>query len=354
MIEVSSEFIISQKKFGVIFRTSLKKLNCSKISDNMKKVLFLFVFSLSLNKLYSQGLIFDKGKFNSSKQLEFERGILPPSYTLEKYLPLLYPQTGGTCVAMSFSLARTVMLAKENNILDKNAITKYLMMSPYFLYYLGRDKYDYSCSSGLDIFSTAEVVKNYGFSTLSSVEYPNYYPFTSKTLCPNSVDFFPPVLTQKITAAKKYKVDEVYVTSTVEGIKFSLSKGNPVVLAMQIPESFEKLQSAIWISKAGEKPIGGHAIVAIGYNDNIAGGAIRIANSWGDTWADKGKAWIPYKEIKKWMDGAFIMQKKAYYKIEKEPLQSKLTEVSQIFNLKQFNSEFKFDNSELLKSFEQK
>jgi hypothetical protein len=321
----------------------------------MKKIVLIIVILFSLENAYCQGLIFDKARFDSSKQLEFERGILPPSYSLERYLPLLYMQTGGTCVAMSFSLARTIMLAKENNIVDKKLITQYLF-SPYFMYYLGRDKNDYACSNGLNISDAADVVTNYGFLNLRSVEYPNYYPFTSVTLCPNTSDFFPPVLSQKMAAAKKYKVDEIYVTTTIEGIKFSLSKGLPVVLAIKMPLSFEKLQTSIWFSKLNEKSIGGHAIVAIGYDDKIAGGSVRIANSWGDSWADNGKAWIPYRELKKWMDGAFIMQNKSYYKLEKDNYDSntKVTESSQIFNMKQFTSEFKFDNSELIKSFEQK
>ena len=320
----------------------------------MKKIILIAFLFFTISDAYSQGLIFEKDKFNNLNQLEFERGVLPPSYSLERYLPVLYLQSASTCVAMSFSLARTVMLAKENNIVDKDVITMYLTMSPYFLYYLARDKGDFSCSNGLGFVSAVDAVQKYGFLPLLALEYPNYYPFTSKSLCPNLADFFPPVLTQKITIAKKYKVDKVTGITTVEGIKYSLSKGIPVVLAMQIPASFEKLQSSIWYSKVGEKPIGGHAIVAIGYNDNIAGGAIRIANSWGETWADNGKAWIPYKEIKKWMDGAVVMQQSGYYKLEKEPSQSNVTEVSQIFNLKQFNTEFKFNNSELLKVFEKK
>ena len=56
------------------------------------------------------------------------------------------------------------------------------------------------------------------------------------------------------------------------------------------------------------------------------------------------------------MDGAFIMQNKSYYKLEKDNYDSntKVTGSSQIFNMKQFTSEFKFDNSEIIKSFEQK
>ncbi|RZM10292.1 MAG: DUF4384 domain-containing protein, partial [Pedobacter sp.] len=41
----------------------------------------------------------------------------------------------------------------------------------------------------------------------------------------------------------------------------------------------------------------GHAMAVVGYDDNVAGGAFRILNSWGDTWADKGYVWMKYADF---------------------------------------------------------
>jgi C1A family cysteine protease len=60
----------------------------------------------------------------------------------------------------------------------------------------------------------------------------------------------------------------------------------------------------------GDKPVGGHAVVAVGYDDNMrikhAGrrapsykGAILIRNSWGADWGDGGYGWLPYEYIKR-------------------------------------------------------
>lgn len=53
-----------------------------------------------------------------------------------------------------------------------------------------------------------------------------------------------------------------------------------------------------------EKVRGGHAVVAIGYDDTkvIKGakptkGAIRIRNSWGTAWGDDGYGWLPYEYV---------------------------------------------------------
>ena len=60
--------------------------------------------------------------------------------------------------------------------------------------------------------------------------------------------------------------------------------------------------------KKNEKHRGGHAICAIGYDDDKVikhgngvetKGAIRFANSWGTNWGDKGFGWMPYEYIHK-------------------------------------------------------
>ncbi len=47
--------------------------------------------------------------------------------------------------------------------------------------------------------------------------------------------------------------------------------------------------------KEGEEIFGGHAVMAVGYDDNTR--LIKIRNSWGKEWGKKGYFFMPYDFI---------------------------------------------------------
>lgn len=51
----------------------------------------------------------------------------------------------------------------------------------------------------------------------------------------------------------------------------------------------------------GDAVQGGHAVVAIGYDNNRRigdkKGALKIRNSWGTDWGEEGYGWLPYAYI---------------------------------------------------------
>ena len=79
-------------------------------------------------------------------------------------------------------------------------------------------------------------------------------------------------------------------------MKGCLASGYPFVFGITVYESFESPAVAktgtVPMPGSGEKVLGGHAILAVGYDD--AKQRFIVMNSWGTGWGDKGYFTIPY------------------------------------------------------------
>jgi C1A family cysteine protease len=78
-----------------------------------------------------------------------------------------------------------------------------------------------------------------------------------------------------------------------------LATGTPIVFGFSVYESFESAQVArtgvLDMPRAKEKQVGGHAVVAVGY-DNAAQ-RFTVRNSWGGKWGQKGYFTMPYAYV---------------------------------------------------------
>ena len=89
------------------------------------------------------------------------------------------------------------------------------------------------------------------------------------------------------------------VARTLNQFKGCLASGYPFVFGFSVYESFESeevAQSGIaTIPTAQEKLLGGHAVLAVGYDDDQNRFIVR--NSWGDSWGMKGYFTMPYSYL---------------------------------------------------------
>ncbi len=86
------------------------------------------------------------------------------------------------------------------------------------------------------------------------------------------------------------------VARQLDQLKGCLAAGFPFVFGISVYESFESASVArtgkVPMPKASEQNLGGHAILAVGYDDVARRFLVR--NSWGDDWGQRGYCTIPY------------------------------------------------------------
>ncbi len=92
-------------------------------------------------------------------------------------------------------------------------------------------------------------------------------------------------------------------------LKTYLSEGHPAMFGFSVYSSIEQAakDGRIPFPTKRERVEGGHAIVAVGYDDKMniknktgaeeTTGAFLIRNSWGQGWGDQGYGWLPYEYL---------------------------------------------------------
>lgn len=267
----------------------------------MKKLLIfhisVFLF-INIGDSKGQGLVFNDSiktqLFSNYEKAEISRAPLPSNYSLKPYAPYVHFQLGSECVAYSFATAHTILEAIAYDWRDQKFISVN-SYSPHFIYYRNKEKGDDECSIGLDPFKVSQDVLNVGMAKLSDVECPDYYPCSLESrLC----SFYPPSYAGDLASASRNKLDEIYIIENVQQLRTAIASARPVVVGMQVPESFNEA-GTLWTPKLGDSPEKGygHAMVAIAYDDFKYGGAIQLMNSWGSKWGDEGYTWVKYEDI---------------------------------------------------------
>ena len=95
--------------------------------------------------------------------------------------------------------------------------------------------------------------------------------------------------------AARFKGRSWRATNGVLEIKAALANHLPVLIAIQMYDDIYQLRgpNSVYNTFGGTNH-GGHAVAAVGYDDNRYGGAFKIINSWSRNWGDGGYFWLPY------------------------------------------------------------
>ena len=95
---------------------------------------------------------------------------------------------------------------------------------------------------------------------------------------------------------KKHLIISYHRILTLDEMRTCLAEGFPFMFGFTVYESFESQKVAqtgvVNMPAPGERAVGGHAVVGIGYTDGDRRFIVR--NSWGADWGEQGYFTIPY------------------------------------------------------------
>jgi C1A family cysteine protease len=124
------------------------------------------------------------------------------------------------------------------------------------------------------------------------------YNISEFTIIP-SVTAYSDATSHKILASKKVPV-------SINGFKTIINMGYPVAFGFTVFSYMESQQMAntgiLQLPAHNEQPLGGHAVVCVGYSDTMTSGGhtgfLRVRNSWGSSWGQQGYFFMPYDYVK--------------------------------------------------------
>lgn len=204
------------------------------------------------------------------------QGLLPTAVDLrDKQAPVYDQGKLGSCTAFAMTKGLREYKQRQNN-------ERVVPLSALFSYYETRARLgSVGEDSGGTITDGMIALKEVGAAPESTWPY-EIAKFTIK----------PPA--EAYSQAKEFKLNNITQLAGLDDVKASLAAGNPVAFGFIVYEKFMKIGADGKMPMPGmfEKRLGGHAVLAVGYDDSQK--SLIVRNSWSPKWADNGYFYMPY------------------------------------------------------------
>lgn len=229
--------------------------------------------------------------------------LLPPSVDLRKWCsPVQYQGYYNTCTAH--------VTAGMVELLENKAHGSYVPASRLFLYQVARRILGESGDPGVYLRQMMGTV------ALVGVPPEKYCPYLDTSIkkdprLDDQPDAFLYAVAKDFGGAQYFRLDEIgaaadeILTRMRACLTAALPSSLGFTLYMSSLEAAAK-SGEIPMPKEGEKPVGSHAVLVVGYDSSkkIGGngveettGALLFKNSWGADWGEAGYGWLPYEYL---------------------------------------------------------
>ena len=262
-------------------------------------LLFLFTAAAVFGEIepsqpFQRSAILDAETYNSLPRKMFPQGRtyepLAPAVSLRQYAPLPGDQEHyGTCVGWAAAYAaKTIMESVALNRMNQTETTRNVFSPVYIYRNIQPD--DPGLLRGAQIHRALDLMAESGAVRMSDAE---------RTTASRLIDL------SHYSASERYPIagyhtlfsreDRAKPGIVLRAVKRSLAEANPVIIAMNTPDSFVEAKGTWTPHESPANFYGGHALCVTGYDDSRNGGAFEVMNSWGRKWGNGGFMWIPYR-----------------------------------------------------------